>query len=128
MEVDLPSARSLTVIERTSTTDDLEKPTVSYYISSIAPEKKSAQYFAALAREHWGGCEIKNHWIRDACMREDKTRSKNHKLNCALSALRVCLIALKTQFYPQYSWPDIQERSQHDTGIPYQLIANHRAK
>ena len=128
MDVGLPSARSLTVIERTSTTDDLEEPTVSYYISSIAPERKSAQYFAELARGHWGGCEIRNHWIRDACMREDNTRSKNHNLNCALSALRVCLIVLKTQFYTALSWPDIQERSQHDLNIPYLLISNHRAK
>jgi hypothetical protein len=28
-------------------------------------------------------------------MREDKTRSKNYHLNCNLSALRVCLVALK---------------------------------
>jgi predicted transposase YbfD/YdcC len=128
MDVDLPSASSLIVIERKRTIDDNEEPEVSFYISSMPTHRECAQDFGNLARGHWGGSEIRNHWVRDACMREDKTRSKNHKLNCALSALRVCLIALKTQFYTDKSWPSLQEQSQYDPGIPFNLISNHRAK
>jgi hypothetical protein len=128
MDVDLPSAFTLIVIERTSTMDDDEEPEVSFYISSIPAKKGCAEYFGNLARGHWGGCEIRNHWVRDACMREDKTRSKNHKLNCALASLRVCLITLRTELYPDRSWPSLQEHSQFDPGIPFQLIANHRSK
>ena len=61
-------------------------------------------------------------------MREDHTRSKNYNLNCNLAALRVCLIPLKASFYPDDSWPSMQEKSQHDTGIPFQMIVNHRSK
>lgn len=56
-------------------------------------------------------------------MREDKTRSKNHNLNCALAGLRVCLIAIKANLYPDQSWPYIQERCQRDPNIAYQAVA-----
>ena len=61
-------------------------------------------------------------------MREDATRSKNYNLNCNLAALRVCLISLKASFYPDASWPCIQEKSQYDPGIPFHMLVNHRAK
>ena len=57
-------------------------------------------------------------------MREDRTRSKNYNLNCNLAALRVCLISLKARFYPDDSWPSMQEKSQHDPAIPFQMIVN----
>jgi len=55
-------------------------------------------------------------------MREDKTRSKNHSLNCVLAGLRVCLIAIKANVYPDQCWPSIQERCQRDPGIAFQAI------
>lgn len=128
MEAGLPGARSLTVIRRTSSYESTEEPTVSFYLSSHPCEKGSAERFAQLARGHWAGCESRNHWVRDACMREDRTRSKNYNLNCNLAALRVCLLTLKATFYPDASWPAIQERSQYDPGIPFHMIVNHRAK
>ena len=116
------------VIERTRTTDPEEALQIAFYISSIAPEKGCAKRFAKLARGHWGGCEIRNHWVRDHCMREDKTRSKNYKLNCALAGLRVCLITIKSLLYPILCWPEIQERCQRDPGIAFQAVAKIRAK
>jgi hypothetical protein len=56
-------------------------------------------------------------------MREDNTRSKNDHLNCNLSALRVCLVALKADLHPDSSWPKLQERCQHDPHIPFQALA-----
>ena len=95
LEAGLPGARSLVVIERTTTFEQNEEPTIAFYITSHSPSLGCAARFGELARGHWGGCEIRNHWVRDSCMREDKTRSKNYNLNCNLSALRVCLVALK---------------------------------
>jgi hypothetical protein len=83
---------------------------------------------AELIRGHWAGSEIRNHWARDACMREDRTRSKNHNLNCALAALRICLIPLKAEHYPERSWPELQENSQRHPDLPIKLIVKNQAK
>jgi predicted transposase YbfD/YdcC len=128
VEAGLPGARSLTVIRRTSSREQSEEPSVSFYLSNHPCQKGCARQFAHLARGHWAGSESRNHWVRDACMREDRTRSKNHSLNCNLAALRVCLISLKASFYPDDSWPTMQEKSQYDPGIPFQMIVNHRSK
>ena len=128
LEANLPGARSLIVIKRTRTTDPEEVPQIAFYISSITPEKGCAERFAKLARGHWGGCEIRNHWVRDHCMREDKTRSKNYNLNCALAGLRVCLITIKSLLYPTHSWPEIQERCQRDPTIAFRAVTKMRTK
>jgi hypothetical protein len=116
------------VIQRTSTFDDDEEPTLSFYTSSHPPRPGCAPYFARLARGHWGGCESRNHWVRDASKREDKTRSKNYHLNCNLSALRVCLVAIKADLHPDSSWPELQESCQYDPHVPFQTILKHRSK
>lgn len=116
------------MIERTTSFDEDEEPTIAFYITSHPPVPNCARHFAQLARGHWGGSESRNHWVRDACMREDKTRSKDYNLNCNLSALRVCLVALKADLHPEPSWPQLQERSQHDPRIPFQALVKHRAK
>ena len=61
-------------------------------------------------------------------MREDKTRSKNYHLNCNLSALRVCLVALKAELHVESSWPELQERCQHNPQIPLQALLKHQSK
>ena len=43
-------------------------------------------------RGHWAGIEIRNHWRKDACLREDKTRSRNPNIVAALAMLRSCMI------------------------------------
>jgi hypothetical protein len=116
------------VIERTTTFDDHEEPTFAFYTTSHPPVPGCARRFARLARGHWGGCESRNHWVRDACMREDQTRSKHYRLNCNLAALRVCLVALKAALHPEPSWPELQERCQHHPTIPLQALLKHRSK
>lgn len=124
----MPGARCLVVIKRTRTTDPNENPITAYYITSLPLEKGCAQKFAQLARGHWAGCEIRNHWVRDHCMREDKTRSKNYNLNCALAGLRTCLVLIKSIVYPNNSWTEIQERCQHDPTIAFAAIAKLKGK
>jgi hypothetical protein len=128
VEAGLPGARSLVVIKRTSTFDQTEEPTIAFYISSHPPASGCARHFGELARGHWGGSESRNHWVRDACMREDKTRSKNYNLNCSLSALRACLIALKADLHPELSWPELQEHCQHKTSIAFHALVKNRSK
>jgi len=57
---------------------------------------------------------------------EDKTRPKNYNLNGHLSALRGCLVALKAGLHPEPSWPELQERCQHNPQIPFQALVKHR--
>ena len=128
LEAGLPGARSLVVIERTTTFDPDEEPTLAFDTPSHGPTPGSARSFGDLARGHWGGSESRNHWVRDACMREDKTRSKNYQLNCNLSALRVCLVGIQADLHAELSWPELQERGQHNPQIPFQALVKHRPK
>ncbi len=100
--------------------------TVSHYLSSLIGQ--SAAWFARLVRGHWGGCEIRNHWVRDALFEEDATRSKNLNLNGNLAVLRCALIALKTRHANHLSWPSIFELSGLRPAIPYNLVCNNAFK
>jgi hypothetical protein len=128
LQANLPGARSLVFIERTRTTDPQETPQKAFYITSLLPTAGCAKSFAKLTRGHWAGCEIRNHWVRDACMNEDKTRSKNYNLNCTLAGLRVCLIVIKSLLFPDQSWPSIQEQCQRNPDIAFLAIAKMRSK
>lgn len=122
--------RSLVVITKrcraTSAGAEPAETTVSRYLSSLVPQ--CAQRFARLVRGHWGGCEIRNHWVRDALFEEDATRSKNLNLNGNLAVLRCALIALKIRHASHLSWPDIFERSAMKPAIPYNLVCNNALK
>ena len=115
--------RTLVVVEKTSTpksTPEEAAESVSHYVSSHSP--KRAEFFAELVRGHWGGCEIRNHWVRDALFEEDSTRSKNVNLNGNLAVLRGSLIALKSRLAPDKSWPFIRELSSMKISLPYNII------
>lgn len=123
--------RSLVVItKRTwSTSPGASKEgevTVSHYVSSLIPQ--SAVRFARMVRGHWGGCEIRNHWVRDALFEEDATRSKNLNLNGNLAVLRCAVIALKARHASHLSWPTIFELSGLKPAIPYNLVCNNAFK
>jgi predicted transposase YbfD/YdcC len=63
-----------------------------YYLSSRAAESMSPEQWLECIRGHWGGVEIRNHWRKDACLLEDKTRSRNPSTVAAMSMLRNCLM------------------------------------
>jgi predicted transposase YbfD/YdcC len=149
MEIGLPHVRTLVVVEKTSTSKSAKPSigasiaaaplgtpteiapekaceTVSYYLSSHHPRR--AEFFAELIRGHWGGCEIRNHWVRDAIFEEDSTRSKNLNLNGNLAVLRSALIALKARLVPDKSWPFIRELSSMKISIPYNMICKNLFK
>ena len=48
----------------------------------------------ALTRGHWGGVENRNHWRKDACLFEDKIRSRNPNIVGALILMRNALLLL----------------------------------
>lgn len=59
-----------------------------YYLSSLNSDRKTPEQWMSAVREHWGGVENRNHWRKDACLLEDKTRSRNPNIVCSLILLR----------------------------------------
>lgn len=100
--------------------------TITHYVSNLVPQ--GASRFARLVRGHWGGCEIRNHWVRDALFKEDATLSKNVNLNGNLAVMRCALIALKSRHASHLSWPETSELASMNSNFPYNLICNHSLK
>jgi hypothetical protein len=100
--------------------------TVSHYLSSLVPQQ--AGRFAQLVRGHWGGCEIRNHWVRDALFEEDATRSRNLNLNGNLAVLRCALIALKCRHAHRLPWPALFELAAMRPVLPYNMVCKNTFK
>jgi len=119
--VDLPYVRSLIVVHKTSSRAAApDVATTSYYLSSRLPGP--AADFARAIRGHWGGSEIRNHWVRDALWAEDRTRSKHWHLNASLAVLRAGLIALRARTVAHLSWPQLFERCAYHPAFPLRLL------
>jgi len=116
------------VVRRTGTNPSSDEPETAYYISNLPATPNRLNHFADLIRGHWAACEIRNHWVRDHIFGEDKTRSKNRKINANLAILRVAILALKEHLMPHLKWPQIVESAQADSAFAYQLVVNHRLK
>jgi hypothetical protein len=69
--------------------------TISHFLTSLA--QQNAERFARLVRGHWGGCEIRNHWVRDTQFKEDASH---------------------------LSWPAIFELTSSKSSIPYDMVCN----
>ena len=69
-----------------------EERTPGYYLCSEPIECRTPEQWLNLIRGHWGGIEIRNHWRKDACLFEDKTRSRNPNIVASLAVLRNCLL------------------------------------
>lgn len=63
-----------------------------YYLSSRPADSLPPEQWLDRIRGHWGGIEIRNHWRKDACLHEDKTRSRNPNIVAAMALLRNCLL------------------------------------
>ncbi|MCC5024771.1 MAG: transposase family protein [Candidatus Synoicihabitans palmerolidicus] len=78
-QADYPGLHSLVLVDKTTVRkrDLTESCEQRAYASSLAPAERSPAQMLALIRGHWGGVEIRNHWRRDACWREDHSRTRN---------------------------------------------------
>ncbi len=75
------------------------------YVSSRPAATGSPERWLQTIRDHWGGCEIRNHWRKDACLFEDKTRSRNPNLVANLMLIRNLVL----HFYARHggSYPSL---------------------
>ena len=63
------------------------------YLSSQQWDERSPKGWIELSRSHWAGVENRNHYRRDATLREDNTRCKNGGILANLALLRsACLL------------------------------------
>ena len=60
----------------------------AYYLGSQPADSKTPPQWLQTIRDHWAGVEIRNHWRKDACLFEDKTRSRNPQIVGNLILLR----------------------------------------
>lgn len=94
-----------------------------YFISSLSSHERTPKQWLALIRGHWAGVENRNHWRRDACWWEDKTRSRNPNIVGALALLRNALLAVVQRSVESHSsLPAFTEACAARTSLPLNLI------
>jgi len=84
--VGFPHVETIIKVRRRSSAT--KKTEISHYVSSIPADTYTPKQWLALIRGHWGGVEIRNHWRKDACLLEDKTRSRNPNIVAAFAMIR----------------------------------------
>jgi hypothetical protein len=93
LDVNFPHVQTVIRVSRDSTAFKNPKDLIpGHYLSSAPADKYTPAQWLAIIRGHWGGIEIRNHWRKDACLFEDKTRSRNPSTVAALALLRNCLL------------------------------------
>lgn len=124
MAIDWPYARSLLCVESRRGTKTLRgRPERRYYLSSLEPQERTPAAWQNLIRNHWAGVEIRNHWRKDACWGEDRTRSRNPNIVGALALLRNTLLAIVADHLDTYgSMPAFSEACLADPAFALRLI------
>ena len=127
-QADYPGLRSLVLVDKTTVIKrtGIESSEQRAYVSSLAPEEKSPAQLLGLIRGHWGGVEIRNHWRRDACWREDATRTRNVNALANLALLRSVLLRICSNHWPDLSLPRVFEICQHSLSKSLRSLASHR--
>jgi len=75
---------------------------IRYYISNRKDDALTPEQWVDAVRRHWAGVENRLHWRKDACLREDHTRSRNANLVGALALLRNALFAIHQPHLENY--------------------------
>lgn len=94
-----------------------------YYISTRPADRHTAAEWSGLIRGHWAGVENRNHWRKDACLFEDKTRSRNPNIVGALILLRNVVLRYYADHGALYaSLPAFVEANAAHTKLPFKLV------
>jgi hypothetical protein len=109
MKIGFPHVQTVVKIWRESTAYKTTEKEICYYLSSEPFDQRTPEQWLNLIRGHWGGVEIRNHWRKDACLLEDKTRSRNPPLVGALAMLRNTLLFMYKEQSEQATLPGYVE-------------------
>jgi hypothetical protein len=102
MEVDFPHARCALRVEHDGTRNGKPFHHTRFYISNRPHDAHCLEQWLQHVRNHWAGVENRHHWRKDACLREDHTRSRNPNVVGALALLRSALFAIHQPHHAQY--------------------------
>lgn len=123
LEVDFPHARCALAIRHFGTRQGTPFDETRYYISNRTAEAHAPEHWVQHVRNHWAGIENRLHWRKDACLREDATRSRNANLVAALALLRNALFAIHQPHLEQYGGLNgFTEAVAHDIALNLRLI------
>jgi predicted transposase YbfD/YdcC len=97
-EAGIVHCRTLVVTERQSFELKTRRTTSEtvYHLSTEECAARTGAQWAGLVRGHWG-IEARNHGRRDACLLEDKTRSKNAHIVANFCVARAALLYFNAQ-------------------------------
>lgn len=123
LEVDFPHARCALAIRHFGTRNAVPFDEFRYYISNRSSTARTSEQWVQDVRNHWAGVENRLHWRKDACLREDDTRSRNPNLVGALALLRNALFAIHQPYHENYGGLNgFTEAVAHDISFNYRLI------
>jgi predicted transposase YbfD/YdcC len=124
MALDFPFARTIVIVGAYRTENKSGKTTTEtrYYLSSLEQQERAPQQWLELVRGHWAGVENRNHWRRDACFGEDRTRSRNANALINLALLRSTTLRLLNHHYPGRPLPDLNEAFALNPSLSLRLI------
>jgi hypothetical protein len=125
MKADFPYARTIAAVRCwRGTKSSPGQPEIRYYLSSMEAAEKTPRRWLELIRGHWGGVENRNHWRRDACLLEDKTRSRNPNIVGALILMRNALLQIYAEEQEAYGClPAFSEALAANTRLAFRAIA-----
>jgi predicted transposase YbfD/YdcC len=125
MKADFPFARTLLTVESwRGSKNDLGEPEYRYYLSSSQPDERTPARWIGLIRGHWAGVENRNHWRKDACWLEDKTRSRNPNIVGSLILLRNALLLIYSVHRETYgSLPAFTEAVAANSRLAQKMIS-----
>jgi predicted transposase YbfD/YdcC len=124
MAVDFPFARRILIVQAQRTETKRARTSLErrYYLSSLEPHERTPAQWLELVRGHWAGVENRNHWRRDACLGEDRTRSRNPTVLINLALLRSAILHLLNHAYPGRPLPELNEAFAVNPALCWRLI------
>jgi predicted transposase YbfD/YdcC len=127
MESDFPYARTLLIIGSERHIKKSGKTTFEtrFYLSSHKPGALGPERWLDLVRGHWGGVEIRNHWRRDACMGEDRSRTRNPNILINMALIRSAVLRVLNDAHPGQSLPALREAYAANPSLALSLIKAH---
>jgi predicted transposase YbfD/YdcC len=95
----------------------------AYYLISQPADSKTPEQWLQTIRDHWAGVEIRNHWRKDACLFEDKTRSRKPNIVGNLILLRNLVLFFFTEHRDTYgSLPAFVETVASSSALALRLL------
>ena len=122
LDVNFPHVETVLHVRRHSSPRRKPRWEAAYYLSRHPPIPTPEQWLQTI-RDHWAGVEIRNHWRKDACLFEDKTRSRNPHLVGNLILLRNLVLFFFAQHRETYrSLPAFVETVASSPALALRLI------